>query len=578
MLRGAFKTPAPAAAARRPRAAPVAATAAAAAAAGWRPAPPSRCTHSAAAPSLAPVGRAWALPPATAPRGPRSRRHGGIGAPAAAARAGPQAGPDARRRLDERRAALVRRLSEAGSLAEISAIIESDPEELVEGEALPMALLAVAQAGAGDGDGGGGGGAADVELQEALLDRLVSAQTPRLGTLPLRTVSTLALALANAGYYDRAFYSAAAAAAAAGLAALEAWEAPVVVTVLAAGFSAAGHYEEALFDALAAKARAVQASAEAPAGPAPLLALAAALLEVQHYSPALLDALAASATAAGGAAPAAASPATLPPAQLADLLLTLAFFRAAPRDLVAAATAALARALSAGGGDAAARGARGPEPPGGGASEQLDEEQLSRLMRAVLLLRAAGAPVDGGLVDALATRPPERLLAADHLLSDPALAAEARAQPRGAEWEAAGLLAPAQVVGRLEGALGYRVERSAVVQADGTGGRGEGGARLGVEVAMSLEVPDPAAFAVGAGSGGSGAAAARRIAVAVFDDDSYCAHPPGRLRGGVAVEVLALQSLGVGVVALPVREWQALNGDGAAQDAYLRARILAAIS
>jgi hypothetical protein len=45
----------------------------------------------------------------------------------------------------------------------------------------------------------------------------------------------------------------------------------------------------------------------------------------------------------------------------------------------------------------------------------------------------------------------------------------------------------------------------------------------------------------------------------------------------VAVQVLALQSLGWAVLPLPVREWQALGRDTAAQDAYLRARIAAAV-
>jgi hypothetical protein len=61
------------------------------------------------------------------------------------------------------------------------------------------------------------------------------------------------LALSNAGYYDPAFFSEAAAAAVEGLGSLEVWEVPVVATALAAGFSAAGHYEEPLFEALAAR-------------------------------------------------------------------------------------------------------------------------------------------------------------------------------------------------------------------------------------------------------------------------------------------------------------------------------------
>jgi len=98
---------------------------------------------------------------------------------------------------------------------------------------------------------------AHTKQQEEILDLLVEAQLPRAATLPLRTAAALVLALANSGYYQRAFFSEVAAGAVVGLSALPAGEVPVVVTVLVAGFSAAGHYEEALFDALAAKVGAV---------------------------------------------------------------------------------------------------------------------------------------------------------------------------------------------------------------------------------------------------------------------------------------------------------------------------------
>jgi hypothetical protein len=337
----------------------------------------------------------------------------------------------------------------------------------------------------------------------------------------------------------------------------------------------------------------VEADDVAPAGPAPLLAVAAACLEVQHFAPNLLAALAASVRAAGAAA--------LPPGQLADLLLVLAFFRAAPDDIVADASAALAAALGAApaGPGTPPPGALGPLPPPqarGGAGrdaaaargEGLAEEQMERLLRAAALLAAAGAPLDAGLLSALAARPPGRLLAlGEGMVADPEGAAAAAAQPEGPAWEAAGLLAPAQVVGRLKEGLGLTVAVGAVA--------GEG-SPLRAAVDLSIEVPGPSGIdgggfgTSGVGNGGGAAAAAqqagsskeaggptRRVVVAVLDEESYCVMPPGRLRGSTAAQVFALQALGWAVMPLPLHEWQELGDDAAAREAYLKARVLAAV-
>jgi hypothetical protein len=306
------------------------------------------------------------------------------------------------------------------------------------------------------------------------------------------------------------------------------------------------------------------AAAGANAGAAPLLAVAAAALEVQHYAPPLLAALAGAAAAAGAA--------RLPPEQLADMLLVLAFFRAAPPGFVADATAALGAALGGGGGGgfgAPAPGARGPAPPPGsddsGAGGGLGEGAAERAWRAAALLTGAGAPVDARLLRALAARPPQRLLAIDHMVSDPEAAADAAAQPQGPEWEAAGLLTPAQVVERLREGLGLGVAQGAIVG---------GGGALRAAVPLSVVVPLPAP---GGGGSGGGPSSSRRVAVAVLDDDCYCASPEGRLRGSAAAQVLALQALGCAVMPLPVHEWRGLGGDAERQDAYLRARIAAAV-
>lgn len=69
------------------------------------------------------------------------------------------------------------------------------------------------------------------------------------------------------------------------------------------------------------------------------------------------------------------------------------------------------------------------------------------------------------------------------------------------------------------------------------------------------------------------AAAARRQ---VLDEGRYCNSPPGRLRGAAAVDVRVLQALGLGVLPLPLAEWQALGGQAEQQQRYLRARLAAA--
>jgi hypothetical protein len=53
-------------------------------------------------------------------------------------------------------------------------------------------------------------------------------------------------------------------------------------------------------------------------------------------------------------------------------------------------------------------------------------------------------------------------------------------------------------------------------------------------------------------------------------------HPSNRLRGSAAVDILALQALGLAVLPLPLQEWQALDGNAAEQQRYLKARLAAA--
>jgi len=337
-------------------------------------------------------------------------------------------------------------------------------------------------------------------------------------------------------------------------------------------------------------------------GPAPLLAVAAALLEMQHYCPDLLNALTASVRTVGTA--------SLPAGQLIDLLLVMAFFKTAPDDVVEDATGAVACALinqqqlqkqqqqedassSTSSSSSSAQAVKGPAAPDlPDRCEPLADDQIGRLLHAVLLLRSQAAPINAALAPTLAERPPERLLAADHLVADPELAADAMQQPQGPEWAAAGLFTPAQVVTRLHEGLGYEVEFG------GTAGE----APLQVEVDLSVRVAEGGHFAAAtmegdgpgggddqkqeaAAEGGAAAAAAaasnpasKQVAIAVLDEETcYCPYPAGRLRGSVAVQVLALQAVGWGVVPLPVREWLALGEDTAAQDAYLKARIAAGV-
>jgi hypothetical protein len=61
-------------------------------------------------------------------------------------------------------------------------------------------------------------------------------------------------------------------------------------------------------------------------------------------------------------------------------------------------------------------------------------------------------------------------------------------------------------------------------------------------------------------------------------DDRYCMQPSNRLRGAAAVDILVLQALGVSVLPLPLQEWQALDGNAAEQQRYLKARLAAATS
>jgi hypothetical protein len=325
--------------------------------------------------------------------------------------------------------------------------------------------------------------------------------------------------------------------------------------------------------------KAVEYHALQPAGPAPLLAVAGALLEMQHYSPGLLEALKAAVRAQGAAALA------LPAGQLVDLLLVLAFFRAADQDLVTSATDAVASALTAQL-QQAERAARnrsskgspeGPEPPSDPSEgEEVSDDQVGRLVQAGALLQSQGFALSAALAPALAAAGggPEPLFVADHLVSDPEVAAEALRQPQGAEWDAAGLFSPAQVVTRLEGGLGFEVEWGEVV----------GAAPFSVEVEKSIRVCGDGTSSSGSSSGRIKGGAVqqekpqRQVAVAVLDEEScYCPFPVGRLRGSVAAQVLVLQSLGWAVVPVPVREWVALGGDAATQDAYLKARVAAAV-
>jgi hypothetical protein len=61
-------------------------------------------------------------------------------------------------------------------------------------------------------------------------------------------------------------------------------------------------------------------------------------------------------------------------------------------------------------------------------------------------------------------------------------------------------------------------------------------------------------------------------------DDRYCITPRNRLRGSAAVDILALQALGLSVLPLPLQEWQALADSTPEQQRYLKARVAAATS
>lgn len=61
-------------------------------------------------------------------------------------------------------------------------------------------------------------------------------------------------------------------------------------------------------------------------------------------------------------------------------------------------------------------------------------------------------------------------------------------------------------------------------------------------------------------------------------EDRYCNYPPNRLRGAAAVDILALQALGLSVLPLPLQDWQKLGADAAVQQRYLKARVAAATS
>lgn len=60
--------------------------------------------------------------------------------------------------------------------------------------------------------------------------------------------------------------------------------------------------------------------------------------------------------------------------------------------------------------------------------------------------------------------------------------------------------------------------------------------------------------------------------------DRYCNTPRNRLRGAAAVDILALQALGLSVLPLPIQEWQALGDSAPEQQRYLNARVAAATS
>lgn len=151
---------------------------------------------------------------------------------------------------------------------------------------------------------------------------------------------------------------------------------------------------------------------------------------------------------------------------------------------------------------------------------------------------------------------------------EPQLAAAAAAAATGglaAEWQAAGLLVPAQILAALEGSgqpLRRGVGLSMPLVAPGAtqgGDTGTGEPQLGALVDVCITLPD-----------------GRDAAVLLLDEGQYCAHPAGRLRGSAALELLALRALGLAVLPLPLHEWQALDGDESRQAKYLAARVAAA--
>lgn len=67
-----------------------------------------------------------------------------------------------------------------------------------------------------------------------------------------------------------------------------------------------------------------------------------------------------------------------------------------------------------------------------------------------------------------------------------------------------------------------------------------------------------------------------RVCLQPLFDDRYCNSPRNRLRGAAAVDILALQALGLSVLPLPLQEWQALGDSPSEQQRYLKARVAAA--
>ncbi|KAF8063663.1 hypothetical protein HT031_003518 [Scenedesmus sp. PABB004] len=436
-----------------------------------------------------------------------------------------------------------------------------------------------------------------LELVEGLLEQLCDAAEAQVGALPLPSQAALALALAQLDYYHAPTYAAIAAAVtaelaekqppqqqqqqqqqeqqgggaagvsagpprAAALAALPAALVPGVLLSLCVAFSLNGHHDEQLLEELAAQAVAFRGASPEPG---PLISMAAALLDLQAYCPALVgaaaDAVLAQQAAEGGGGGGARGEGAgaLGADEVVSLLLCVAFFR-----VPAPAFVELALQPSPPTTPPPPRQSFAADPKG---VLELEPQTLGRLWKALLLLAAQGTRPPPELLELFALvqeAEPDALLlgsARGAVGAEDAAAVAAAAPELAAQWADAGLLAPADMLRALE-AMGCALQRRAALPLPPPLApleAGEDGAPPAALVDLYVTLPD-----------------GRAAAVLVLDESRYCHSPPGRLRGGAAVEVLVLQGLGLAVLPLPLAEWQALGGDAQLQARYLRARLDAA--